>query len=399
VSVREKTMSDMLFTAGIDDADFNRALGRMEGSAGRTSQGVDRMFKLFAGGALANRVAGAISSTLEAAAANSAEAAQNLAAFKDSWNGLKADIGMDLQPFLKDATAAEGWLAGLRKGVVNTTSDAFSEWGRILGMGTGGEGEGADAIDTERKRAMEQEKAERRRNTIADERLKMTEAEARARGDDYGASIAAENKLHEMEKKRIGGIGGNEGADLRAREDARHLAALGQIENKNDLAIAAAERTKELHAEDLRAMLEQLDISNRMIDTEDRAATLDQVRLDFEEKRNKLRRDESLSTAETNSGISRLDDLERDALMRTGRKFDRDQAEKQKYSLLDAGSVGNARTRAQVLGGSGFAGGALSGQQEQIEAVKKTAMSAEEQVRLLRSIDRGIQKDRAGVFQ
>ena len=27
--------------------------------------------------------------------------------FSESWNGMKADVGMDLQPFVQDLTAAE----------------------------------------------------------------------------------------------------------------------------------------------------------------------------------------------------------------------------------------------------------------------------------------------------
>jgi hypothetical protein len=134
-----------------------------------------------------------------------------------------------------------------------------------------------------------------------------------------------------------------------------------------------------------------------MIEKETRSGKLEETRLEFAERRRQIERDGNLTTENKDAALARLDEIEKQALFATGRRFDLDQMRSAKFIGVDAG-IGDARTRAQALGGSGF-NGMNAVIQTQAADIKKTAMSAEQQVQLLRSIDKGIQRNASGVWR
>jgi hypothetical protein len=190
-------MSDLLFTAGLDDRAYQDALNRIDRGTARTSRGVERMQRLFMGGALANRVGGAITGALEAAAEQSEAAAKNMKLFSESWNGLKADVGMDLQPFVQDITELVKAVRGGRNEAVNGAIKGASWYERLV-MGDelvdaaygSGDGEGPDAVDRERKRISEQEREIRRSSTLREEQARSMEELAKAHGAESGGGGA-----------------------------------------------------------------------------------------------------------------------------------------------------------------------------------------------------------------
>ncbi len=429
-------MADLLITAGLDDRAFTAGLRRMEAQSERAGRQIDSAFR-FGRMAIAGRVAfGIMNDGLSTVAKQSTEAAAKVDRITSAFDSLKASIGNDVINLIGLDTAADlvkqikelkdQGAGALHDEVMKTAGggdrsagEAFLRYAGASLLMPGAQGAFLKSADkmmapvetyADKQKAedadLESQKRSDRLRLFADEQRKaLAQLKEESAADPYEKALARIDAQEDAERRRINTL------KLERQEREKLLTIIGETadarrqaagEDEAERRYRAATAAERLLAE--RERLENSQIDRQLAaselgasDEQQQALELEKERLETARRIADIRRDANLSQADKDAFTAREVELLTATEEGLRRKRGREERAKDKYRSVDAASIADAGTLNQIVGAQ-FNPRNIA-EAERVATQARQLQEAEEQTRLLESIDRGIREGTTAVYQ